>query len=70
MYRAYENPRSLEQELAKAKEREEKLRRMLRETESFSTMEEVYEDLVELHHTISDLEQRINHAWQDEYEEG
>ena len=59
MYRQYENPVALESHLEDAKKR-------LAEAvaKNAGTIE-----LEDLHETIMDLEERINFAWQDAYEE-
>lgn len=59
MYRQYENPESLESQLEDAKKR---LADAIANNADTS-------DLEDLHDTIMDLEERINFAWQDAYEE-
>ena len=56
MYRQYENPNTLEKQLEKLKE------------EYCTAVENnVDEDtLINLHMDIDELEERINHAWQDD----
>ena len=56
MYRSYENPFKLEDQLREA--REEYNRRK-------AAGEDAY-DLIELAIEINDLEQRVNFAWQDD----
>jgi hypothetical protein len=58
-YRRYENPRKLEKRLAK-------LRKQLKE--AYALGADVYE-LQDLELEIAELKERINFAWQDEYEE-
>lgn len=57
MYRAYENPRTLEDMLHDARDRYEALR-----WEKDADPEEMYR----VHEEIEDLKERINHAWQDD----
>ena len=59
MYRQYENPEALESSLGDAKKR---LADAIARNADTS-------DLEDLHDTIMDLEERINFAWQDAYEE-
>lgn len=59
MYRQYENPVALESHLEDAKKRL---------TEAVARNAGTIE-LEDLHDTIMDLEERINFAWQDAYEE-
>jgi len=59
MYRQYENPEALESQLEDAKKR-------LTEAIANNADTSVLEDL---HDTIMDLEERINFAWQDAYQE-
>ena len=59
MYRQYENPEALERRLEDAKKR-------LEEAIANNADTNVLEDL---HDTIMDLEERINFAWQDAYQE-
>ena len=59
MYRCYENPRKLEKQLA---ELEEQLK------EAYALGADVYE-LQDLELEIAVLKDRINFAWQDEYQE-
>ena len=58
MYRQYENPHKLENELQRLKE------------EYCIAVEECADEdiLINLHFDIDDLEERINHAWQDDEE--
>lgn len=58
MYRQYENPRTLQSELKALKE---EYKRLLEQ--------DADEDaLISMHEHIADLEERVNFAWQDEYE--
>ena len=57
MYRQYENPRTLEQELKEKREQYE----YLKKTGQLDVDEEI-----DLAMCIEDLEQRVNFAWQDE----
>lgn len=59
MYRQYENPEALESQLEDAKKR-------LAEAIANNADTSVLEDL---HDTIMDLEERVNFAWQDAYQE-
>lgn len=59
MYRQYENSRLLEKQLKRLKEEYKKLKEQDTDIESLYNM---YED-------IRDLEERVNFAWQDEYED-
>ena len=52
MYRQYENPRSLEHELAELKEQ-------LKHTSD-------EDEIIAIKESIAELEERINFAWQDE----
>ena len=52
MYRQYENPRELEKELAE-----------LKATPTDGMTED---ELISLHETIMELQDRVNFAWQDE----
>lgn len=64
MYRQYENPRELEQKLQYLKNRKEKIEKeMHEEKEKYQNNQELVNDLEQ---EISELEQRINFAWQDE----
>ena len=58
MYRQYENPRALEKEL---KELKNEYKKAIEEDADEET-------LISMHETIDDLEERVNFAWQDEYE--
>lgn len=60
VYRQYENPRELECELEIAREKLSKLE----ETDKDYEMK-----LEVLHEIVSDLEDRVNFAWQDEESE-
>lgn len=56
MYRQYENPYKLEKQLEE-----------LKEQYCIAVEDGADEEtLVNLHFAINDLEERINHAWQDE----
>lgn len=57
MYRTYENPRTLEDALADAKERYEAMK-----WDANADLD----DLRELKEEIEDLRQRVNFAWQDD----
>lgn len=57
MYRQYENPRTLEQELKEKRKQYEYLKK--------TGQLDVEED-IDFQLTIEDLEQRVNFAWQDE----
>ena len=59
MYRLYEDPRALENELAQAKRSLDYL------VGSYGVDED---QIIELKETIADLEERVNIAWQDEAE--
>ena len=58
MYRQYENPNRLEAELQRLKE------------EYCIAVEKGSDEdtLINLHFAIDDLEERVNHAWQDDEE--
>lgn len=60
MYRAYENPRELEKQLDKAKERLEELR------EKVDNGELDFDVLVDAQLDYDELSDRTNFAWQDE----
>lgn len=57
MYRQYENPRALEQELKEKREQFDYLK---------MTGQLDVDDEIDLAMCIEDLEQRVNFAWQDE----
>jgi hypothetical protein len=59
MYRRYEDPRKLEKKLTK-------LKKQLKE--AYALGADVYE-LQDLEMEIAELKDRINFAWQDEYQE-
>lgn len=59
MYRRYENPRKLEKRLTKLKK---ELKR------AYALGADVYE-LQDLELEIAELKERINFAWQDEYQD-
>ena len=59
MYRQYEDPRKLEKQLAELKEQLKK---------AYALGADVYE-LQDLEIEIAELKDRINFAWQDEYQE-
>lgn len=59
MYRRYEDPRKLEKQLAKLKEQLK---------EAYALGADVYE-LQDLEMEIAEIKDRINFAWQDEYQE-
>lgn len=64
MYRAYENPRELENRLDEAKERLEELRTKVNNGEAD------FDELVDAQLNVDELAERVNFAWQDEeYEE-
>lgn len=64
MYRAYENPRELENRLDEAKERLEELRTKVNNGEAD------FDELVDAQLDVDELAERVNFAWQDEeYEE-
>lgn len=58
MYRQYENPWELEKQL---KDLKEEYKALLEQGADEDTLFSMYE-------SISDLEERVNFAWQDEYE--
>lgn len=58
MYRQYENPHRLEKEL-------EKLKKEYHEALESGVDEDI---LINLHFAIDDMEERVNHAWQDDEE--
>ena len=58
MYRIYEDPRTLESELARAK------RALAELLGSYDIIDE--DEVTDLMQEIADLEESINHAWQNE----
>jgi hypothetical protein len=58
MYRKYENPNTLQSELKALKEEYKRL----------SEQDTDEDTLISMHEYIADLEERVNFAWQDEYE--
>lgn len=59
MYRQYENPWSLQERLEAAE-------RALSDAQAAGDDEE---RLIDLHREVEELRERVNFAWQDEYEE-
>ena len=59
MYRQYENPRLLEKQLKRLKE----------EYKILLEQDADLDSLFEMKENISELEERVNFAWQDEYED-
>lgn len=74
MYRDYEDPRALEKELNEAKKKLEAATQALNNMTSCGisnnngyTQYDALDDEVQYwHDTVSELEQRVNFAWQDE----
>ena len=60
MYRQYENPRALEDELEKKRETYNKCK------EQYFAGDMSYDELYEHYIEIKELEDRVNFAWQDE----
>ena len=60
MYRQYENPRALEDELEKKREAYNKCK------EQYFAGDMSYDELYEHYIEIKELEDRVNFAWQDE----
>jgi phage shock protein A len=58
MYRTYENPRALENELKQAKQ---ELAALLG---SYAVIDD--DEVMDLQERIADLEERVNFAWQDD----
>ena len=60
VYRQYEEPRTLEEQLNKAKERLEQLR------EEVNNGNADEDELIDAQMDIEELKERVNFAWQDE----
>lgn len=67
MYRDYEDPRALEKRLQTYKRmRENILKALHKPNHGHTYYDGLQEELISCEETISELEQRVNFAWQDE----
>lgn len=74
MYRNYEDPRALEKQLKEARERLKTVEKSLNNMRNCGTAnnsgytqyDALQDGLEYWHDTVSELEQRVNFAWQDE----